>query len=445
MGLISKFGLLSVWCLILTLQSAIIFDDDFNKPQHSVNNWTFISENDSGMQFSRNALNITNKSDVYSALAFHKLSSSPASITVSADIVSEYPGSGIYICLNESADSYNGYAVLLADNGIYVYKFYPESLSVISDKVCPFVKLGENRLTVSRWDNLISIFCNGFFICSVYDDEFDSGDVALIVPPLSEASFDNFIVSDTPVDTFRFTPFIDEFDTKSTFGWSKYGDAVCGWRNGQFQIKTGKNQLYHTGLEMPLNSFSMKTVVQFNSGDSGSFYGFFMRTAADTGDSVEFHYFGISGDREIAVYPGSGKDAGIIIVDDRKNIPTNMFDTLELLSSNNIFTLLVNGSVLYKSSDILKTVTGAGIYVSNSLDISFERFELIDLEKNTLSMSFKRAGTKRKIENQTLKYVDLLGRDMLKNSFNLPMLTLRKDNNENWIKCLKMRKGNRLR
>lgn len=432
--------------------AVILFEDDFFDQQYSYRNWTFISADESVLHLNNNVAFILNKSDSYSALAVHRSAIKTPVFTISAKISSEYPGSGLYFCFQELRGGYSGYGALLSDDGIYIYKFFPESLVVIAEQTSSFVRMGENRLTVSKNNDLITIFCNGYFICSVRDGEFSDGDMAFIVPPLSESSFDDFKLEDCFSDTLHFASFFDDFLQKSSFGWTKYGNALTIWKNSHLQISTSPLQEYYTGIEIPLNSFHMKTVVRFDDGDSSSIYGFFVKVTNDSSNSPLFYQFAISGDRKFVIkkrdqenqylssQPITGKsfninDSGAVF----------NYDFLELTRDENNFTFFANGLEL-DQNEITGEICGAGLFVSKELKVSFDEFQISDLEMPTEVRKTKTKNGYTIIARRKPITFDMLGRCLLEQSTPVPSkVTFQVTSTGIWKKKLITRGGERLR
>ena len=213
-----KFCGLTLLLLIVDTWAAVLFQDDFGNPGYSAQNWTLVSTDGTKLQFVDSKATIINNDETYSALAVHSLNEELSSFTVCAKVSSEFPGSGLYFCFDDMRNGYRGYAVLLGDDRIYIYKFYPESVSVIGSQTSAFVKPVENYLKISRFDDKIRVFCNGYYIFTVADDEFHSSDFALIVPPVSEAFFDDVLIENRIADTSHFETFIDDFLKRIFFG-----------------------------------------------------------------------------------------------------------------------------------------------------------------------------------------------------------------------------------
>ncbi len=419
MRLYLKITLISLGICYQTSTCAILFQDDFQNEQISVKNWTFVSENESQFKILDNAAFVLNNSDSYSALAVHRTSVSASTFTISAKISSKYPGSGLYFCFQEILNGYGGYGALLGDDRIYIYKFYPESLAVIADQASPFIMLNENRLTISKMNDLISIFCNGYFIGSVRDTEFLSGDVALIVPPLSEATFDDVIMENIYSDTLHFTPFIDEFLEKNPFGWVKYGNAITEWENNHFQVLTSHNQEYYTGIEIPLNSFTMKTSVKFLSGDSSSIYGFFVKTTNDSIGTPVFYQFVISGDKKFVIKRKDQEQELLAHQSITGKFNTingsdtvSRYDDLELKRDQNVLVFYTNGVELGKI-EFAEAISGAGLFVSKELGVAFDDFQISEPDMLTMSKKIRSRNIQIPNRKQNSVRIDLLGRSFL--------------------------------
>ncbi len=377
-----KLCSLTLLLLIIDTGAEVLFQDDFGRPDRSSQNWTLISTDGNRLQFFDGKANIINNDETFSALAVHSLAEEPSAFTFSAKVSSEFPGSGLYFCFDDMRDGYRGYAALLGDDRIHVYKFYPESVSVIGCQASAFVRLGENHLMVSRIDDKIKVFCNGYYIFTVADDEFHLGDFALIVPPVSEASFDDVLIENRIADTSYFETFTDDFLEMNLFGWTRYGNALTDYLNSNLQIQTGNNQEFYNCIEIPLNSFAMKTVVQYKQGDSSSFYGFFVKKITESDTASNFYHFAISADKRFVIRNRECPVEPVCIQYSAAGAAFE-YDTLKLIRDNNVFTFSVNGTRLGESSEIYGAIGGAGIFVSSRLKVAFEMFQIMNLGMQT--------------------------------------------------------------
>ncbi|HEX3019464.1 MAG TPA: hypothetical protein VHP36_04150 [Chitinispirillaceae bacterium] len=440
MHLDRKICYLIILTVTFSARAAVLFEDDFGNRDYSRKNWTLISTDPNGLQFIDNKAKIINNDETYSALAVHSFTQDLSSFTISAKISSEYPGSGLYFCFDDLRDGYRGYAALLSDDGIYIYKFYPESVSVVTRQTSAFVKLEENRLAISKNNEKINVFCNGYFIFSVTDGEFSSGDIALIVPPGSEAFFDDVITESCIADTSHFETFTDDFLKKDLFGWTSYGNALTDWSNSNLKIQTGNYQEFYNSLEIPLNSFSMKTVVLYNQGDSSSFYGFFIKVK-DSSDTASFFYqFAISADKKFVIRRKNLMNEPVNYQFATVNV-TAGYDTLELIGDNNNFTFLANGKKLGEFCKANGSIAGAGLFISSLLNVSFDKFQIMNLGMQTSTQIIKKRDYKTQFFVKECQPIDLLGRSISRNMIYSEInLVLESTGAQKWQKRIKMRK-----
>ncbi len=435
-----KFCALTLFLLLIDTKAEILFQDDFDNPGYSVQNWTLISAGGNKLQFVDSKAIIKNTDETYSALAVHSLYEEISAFTVCAKVYSEFPGSGLYFCFGDMRDGYRGYAALLGDDRIYVYKFYPESVSVLGSQTSAFVSLKENRLVVSRIDDKIKVFCNGFYIFTVVDNEFRKGDIALIVPPVSEASFDDVLVENRIADTSHFETFSDDFLENKLFGWTRYGSAITDYVSSNLRIQTGNYQEFYNCIEIPLNSFSMNSVVKYNQGDSSSFYGFFVKKMVESDTTALFYHFAISSDKRFVI---RSRDSLV------ESLPIQLsaaataleYDTLELIRDNNIFTFSVNGTKLGDCSEINGVISGAGLFVSSKLNISFDKFQLMNAGMQISNEIVKKRNSDIRITGKKHLKIDLLGRSFPVKEVTLPSMGfLETKNTGKWEKRIKVRK-----
>lgn len=429
---------------------AVVFEDDFENREYSTRNWSFQSADQCVLQVNDGSAFIQNNSESYSALAVHRSKNKIPQFTFSAKVMSDYPGSGIFFCFQEKGNGFGGYAALLSDDMVYIYKFYPESTSVITGCKSAFVKEKENRLSVSKSNDVISVFCNGYYLCSVRDSTYLTGDVALIVPPLAESSFDNIKVENSYADTLIFDEFLDDFKTQSEFGWKLYGYASESWENSHLQIHTTSFQQYYNGIEIPMDMFSMKTSVRFIEGDSCSVYGLFLKVADGPGKPDKFCEFVISGNKKYMAFKDSLHDSKLFNgVSEYINGSGNnkLYDTLMLKRNGDTCIFSANGIELGKTNGISGIITGAGLYVSNDMKIAYDYFHISGSLIQTASYNKKiiRNYTVIRNSNKSEETVDFLGRciNTRKNFFSAGIVFTEKQGL--WEKRFKLRKGERLR
>jgi hypothetical protein len=435
-----KFCGLTLLLLIVDTWAAVLFQDDFGNPGYSAQNWTLVSTDGNKLQFVDSKATIINNDETYSALAVHSLNEELSSFTVCAKVSSEFPGSGLYFCFDDMRNGYRGYAVLLGDDRIYIYKFYPESVSVIGNQTSAFVKPVENYLKISRFDDKIRVFCNGYYIFTVADDEFHSGDFALIVPPVSEAFFDDVLIENRIADTSHFETFIDDFLEKNFFGWTRYGNAITDYLNSNLQVQTGNYQKFYNCVEVPLNSFAMKTVVQYNQGDSSSFYGFFIKKMTESDTNDHFYHFAVSADKKFVI--SSSRDSLLepVPIKNSTKVTALDYDTLELIRDNDVFTFIVNGTKLGECSEISGVINGAGLFVSSKLNVAFDKFQIMNIGLQTSNGKIiKRDSGIRLVEKSPLR-IDLLGRSIPLKEITLPSKGfLEIKNGGKWEKRIRVR------
>lgn len=434
-----KFCGLALLLLIIDTWAAVLFQDDFANPGYSAQNWTLVSTDGNKLQFVDNKAFIINNDETYSALAVHSLAEVLSAFTICAKVSSEFPGSGLYFCFGDMRDGYRGYAALLGDDRVYIYKFYPESVSVIGSQTSAFVRPGENYLKISRIDDKIRVFCNGYYIFTAVDNEFHDGDIALIVPPVSEAFFDDVIVENCIADTSQFENFIDDFLEKKLFGWTRYGNAITGYLNSNLRIQTGNYQKFYNCIEVPLNSFAMKTVVQYNMGDSSSFYGFFIKKMTVSDTTALFYHFAISADKKFVI---SSRDSSLAPASFKHSATVNAldYDTLELIRDNNVFTFMVNGTKIGEYAEISGVINGAGLFVSSSLNVSFDKFQIMNMDIQTLNRKIIKRNSAVSPIGKACLSIDLLGRSFSPKEIPLPSkVFLEIKNSGKWEKRIRVR------
>ena len=132
-----------------------------------------------------------------------------------------------------------------------------------------------------------------------------------------------------------------------------------------------------------MNSFAMKTVVQYNQGDSSSFYGFFIKKMTESDTNDHFYHFAVSADKKFVI--SSSRDSLLepVPIKNSTKVTALDYDTLELIRDNDVFTFIVNGTKLGECSEISGVINGAGLFVSSKLNVAFDKFQIMNIGLQT--------------------------------------------------------------
>jgi hypothetical protein len=246
-----------------------------------------------------------------------------------------------------------------------------------------------------------------------------------------------FLIENRTTDTSHFETFTDDFLEKKLFGWTRYGNAITEYSNSELRIQTGNYQEFYNCIEIPLNSFAMKTVVQYNQGDSSSFYGFFVKKMAES-DTL-FYHFAISADKRFVIR-SRGSDAEPASVQTLISASKSQYDTLELTRDNGVLVFSINGVKLGECSEISGIINGAGLFVSSRLNIFFDEFQIMSLGMQTSNKKIIKKGSDVRLAGKKHLSIDLLGRCFSVKETTFPSKWFLEMNNKGeWEKRIRMR------
>jgi hypothetical protein len=263
------FALLCGAGILWSAQSATIFSDNFSNATQSNINWIWLGNNTT-MTVSNGAAVLKNTDSVYTGFLIHTLSPKPSKFTLSVDFTVSAPvnGVGFMFCLSTSS-SLSGYTVQLGGTqNIFAYKYAAGAGTLlIPNKTSSFINPLTNTMTVSKSSDTFNIFANGHFITRINDAQFGSGDIAVIVPPKSQVTIDNVVMTDQFLEGSTSTCFSDSFHTTDLGGWNIspiMGQATVGagkltlnntdtlfssiiYTDGNFQSASIEAAVSHTG------------------------------------------------------------------------------------------------------------------------------------------------------------------------------------------------------
>lgn len=390
----------------------LLFSDHFDSEMGSISKWFLSAEQGGKLTFESGKAVIDNQSCRYSAIAVHEFDSPPSQFTYSAEISSENPGAGLYFCIQDTNGVFAGYAVIVEDDGLALYKFLPDNgyPLLLYRKKSAFLEKQKNTISVSKNGNRYLTACNGYYQFSVADTSYGSGSIALLVPPGSSAAFDNVAVFDTVQDSLSFPAFVD-YLTDEKSGWENTGTGRFQFMPSGLLVSTIAGQFYFREIKIPLFSFHIKAICSYSGGNLKKPYGvFFKDEKADTEGRI--WEFGVDGSRDVGLYDslsGSNPHFNQIVHGASNENSGIIRDTLELIKPEDEKKLsFVVNSVTIGTFESNENFGSFGIFVSDSLDIQFEYFSIEPFKRSYTKVIKPKPRIIRK-SSGTLSF-DLLGR-----------------------------------
>ncbi len=366
--------------ILWSVQSATLFSDNFSDTNQSNINWLWLGSN-TKMTFSNGAAVLKNTDSVYTGFLIHTLSPKPSKFTLSVDFSTSAPvnGVGFMFCLSTSS-SLSGYTVQLGGTqNIFAYKYLSGGGTLlIPNKSSSFINSLTNTITVSKSADTFNVFANGHYVTRFNNTQFGSGDMAIIVPPKSQVTIDNVVMTDQFLEGSTSTCFSDSFHTTDLGGWNI--NPIMG----QATVGAGKLTLNNTDTlfssiiytDGNFQSASIETAVHHNSGVGMYGVCFVSAVAGDSGriDYKPYAFLVDSLRRYSIVYPDSSnvrtRAAQTFI---KGSLGT---DTLEVIRYSNHFAFKVNRIDVGETIPVPATyrIDGAGFYVSKKTAATYNYF-----------------------------------------------------------------------
>ncbi len=420
--IIALAGLISTFSVSAALAA---FSDDFSNEASSNLAWPEKSEGVT-MQFKDQACSIVNGSEEYLGMVRHSFSEAERSstFTLSGKITLDDPatmGAGFAICL-EAGGKMGGYYIAIRENRqISITRMSSQGSGTMLHSVAgTYLTMGTNVLKVSKKDDRFNVFCNGHFTATFTDDGYSKGDIGLLVAPKTTAVFDDIVLSDTFEEGAPPSCFSDSFEDEDLLGWDRFGDQSAPVRidKNSLRITTGSGQDVYQFVNIGLDRFVMRVVVSHRGGSTVNLYGLFLcGTAAEF---VPLTGFGIDGSGRYAVFsPGESytQEAGAGIKGDpfvsSTGDTTYYLDTLEVVRKEGAseYIFVANGDTLTRLAEIDFTVTGAGLFCLDSMDIAFDDFLISEGGGNcTVAVSPQNRRSYTFSENVDMRLFDCSGR-----------------------------------
>jgi hypothetical protein len=377
------FLALSMLCCLSVLwpaYGATLFSDDFSDTNATRLKWIWLGVGTS-MTFSNGAAVLKNTDTVYTAFLVHNFSTKASRFTLSTKFTSSpvVNGAGLMYCLT-TGTSVTGYSLQLGGSqNVYVYKYATGGGTlVIPNKSSSYITTGANTITVSKSADTFNIFANGQYITRFNDTQFGSGDISIVIPPKSQVTIDDVVMTDQYMAGNTATCYTDSFQATDLEGWNTspmMGDATVG---------AGKCVLNNTSATFSsiiyadgnFQSASMKAAVRHKSG-AGMYGVCFVSVIPGDSGRVAYKPFAFLVDslrRYSIVYPDSATV---------RTRPAQSYiygslgtDTLEVIRYASHLSFKVNGTDVGEVVPIPVSyrIDGAGLYVGSKTSATYDYF-----------------------------------------------------------------------
>lgn len=364
--------------------SGEIYKDDFSKPKESNLVWhtsnDFISK-----KFGDGACVAGNSNSSNSGFVYYVLPSKPTVFTVSSKITRTKANSLVGIAVNFSNTSNQSIAFLIGQNALYIGQLGDSIYGYASQ----YINSTENTLTVSRNGSVYKAFVNDRFVADYAMANAPGGDIAIVVPPKDTISFDDFLMTDTFRDGKMPTSFSDDFEGELKVDWTKYINS------GTADVDSGKLKLTTANVDtsfiqivagVNLTNFSGKAAFVHRNGSTNSVYGFVLQ-----GDSSKHQaIFVITAGKTFGAHAGSGTfnlDQKLSIrgaaYPSETGVKSYYSDTLEIIKrkGSQEYIFVANRDTLTRLTGINFPITKAGLYCTNSLEITVDNFSFVSVDE----------------------------------------------------------------
>ncbi|KMQ53003.1 hypothetical protein CHISP_0224 [Chitinispirillum alkaliphilum] len=411
----------------LPVQSTLIFSDDFSNPALSDLNWSANMPNYVTLGYSDDKLTIKNNHHNYSGLVTHALPSSDKrdTFTLSVDMIGDphnSSGMGVMFCL-QGAGLIEGYGLHVQGNLLYVRKYTGSENGVIFQKNSGYINQDRNEFKISKGGSDFYIFVNGELEGTFTDSQYESGDIAFMVPPSSELVVDR-VKKEHVFDIGESrSSFVTSFDGDGTLaGWTRLGDPTTEVTEEDNVLKvqtSSSTDGFYYSVNVDVENFVARTVVSHRKGDNRSFYGLFLM--GYSGENISVACFGVNGSRNYATFLPDGSTfipspstrvRGAALVHDGETYYYQ--DTLEIYKAEGSaeYVFRINGKPLSRFTNVQFDISGVGIFAYEDLELQFDYFGVAEGEELPNTSIINRPVVRREflIEKRDMGTFDLRGR-----------------------------------
>jgi hypothetical protein len=359
------------------------FSDDFSNPVQTNLKWGKWYPTDPAVSgtCANGVYTINNSSSQTYPEIYHNFTTKTSTFTASCVVTrsSATIAAGMWLCL-DTFPTPSGYAVeLLGDNGndcigyVAIYKY--DTDSTIFD--AEYHRQGlSDTLKVSKQGSTFNVFCNGVYLGTCSDNTPAApGNFALMVPAHSAADFDDVLFTNQFTQGSFPVAFVDNFNNgRIEKQWILMGCSNFSEHDTVLDITAPPGPVtsgVFCEVPMTVDTFYSRLVVSHRSGDSNSFYGFYLRGS----NPSQIAFFGISGLRAGGAYLPSGSAVPYFppsIIHGKEfvngNDTTFYQDTIVVMKTNgsNNFIMYVNGHNIdtLTTADINFQIVRAGIFAT---------------------------------------------------------------------------------
>jgi hypothetical protein len=370
------FAFLSALCIVLSVQGATLFSDNFSDTSNTEKAKWHGFANLLTKSFSIGALTIQNPDTMYTDFITYIIPSSPkpSTYTYSATIkvTDGSSGMGLVHCFKSSPLQY--YSCQFAP-GKNVYAYVGST--VLANQDAGFGSSTSYEITVSKTGSTCNIFCNGHYVTTYNDATYSSGDIGFCVPPKSTIQVTKVLLTDqfipgSPItffaDTFNTAGLKDGWNTATMSGTLTSGSGSCVLNNTS---TTASSIVYVRG---DFSTGSLKGVVSQVRG--AGLYGVTLMSILTSGTSITYKNFAFTVDslqNYAVIYPDSTSiraqpGAGVL--------GSYGTDTIEVRKFATRYELWVNGAPTDLAIPIPTTyrIDAVGLYVGANTSARFNLF-----------------------------------------------------------------------
>lgn len=424
---IKKISLFVLASFAFANAAAIIFEDDFSDPLASHGKWTpSLAAHVNG-----GSCALSNNSTQYGETYTHNLGViKPSTFTLSFILKPGLSGdAGMFFC--KASTGFNSYYITIRGDTLVARK-YIDGNSTSNDvlhykKSFDINKTGDNLITVSKTGSKFHLFVNDRFQGEFIDNQFPSGDIAILLFPNSSAAFGPVSMTNEFKDD-RPNSFSENFTDNNLKYWQfvPYIESVkpglSVYQQAGLDVKVNSNSPLGMYIDVNSSEFEVSVDVNHSGGSLTSSYGIIL---VGEGTSFPMIHFGIRGDRKFYITGEKGPQGPTenLAINGHVDIPGGVpvLDNLVVKKSaeSSNFEFIVNGTTLSNIPADGFKLAGIGLFSDRTkepelMNLLFFNFSA-EWENTVTSISWKpnqrpAIGHKPFIPNNGHTFYDLRGR-----------------------------------
>ncbi len=417
---LSKIFVGLILCLVVIVQGAVIFQDDFSVGANSNLNWVLSDPDYVNKSFENGTIIIKNTDTDKSGLVYHELTNKPTVFTVSSKI--SRSGTSVFcgLFIELIAGTSEKIVLLIGENAVYFGKLGEN----INPTATPFIDSEMNTLMVSMDGKVCNVFVNSHFVATYTYSGSYIKNIGYIVDPNTIVAADDFVMTDEFTQGGNPISFSDSFENGLTKDWLiDKPESDVSIDSGKLKIKTGNTDNAYVNMTVDVDladDFKGKASFSHKSGSTNKIYGFIL----EGNNQSDRAYFAIVADKLYWTMVGNESPSsaqkqsirGKAYTDAGTGAITYYIDTLEIIkkagSAEYIF--VANRDTLIRLTNITFPVKKAGIYCHSGIDLTVDDFSFIStgsssvIDKHSIT---KRVSDKSTISNYRGTFIfDPLGR-----------------------------------